>query len=158
MKRFLLWTNWQAANSTENGWGGLRFSRWPSSTDNQIGIGIGPQQIPKMAWKEFCVSDYDAVSLPGPRSYRRVLFTPSLCAVYTAAMTFCAYHRVKGDLIEPLKRSSVSRIKLSFKRGLRFCFSMPDTCKAQSLAMSGSRRAFAFVKDDGTLCRAFRQT
>jgi len=66
-------------------------------------------------------------------------------------------HRVKGDLIEPLKRgSSVIPIKLAFS-GIAIRFAMPDTWQAQSLAILFEKGSTSW-KDDGTYCRSVRKT
>lgn len=131
--------------------GATRFSRWLRFYDKQIGKGTGLGRFRKgierilRAWVAAAHFSKDQLSME--------LYTVCDESIHKQFEPSVAYHRVKGDLVEPLQQEFGIPIKLSFKLD-------PDTkchprhLQTQSLAIL-FEKGFDILKDNGSLCRSF---
>lgn len=131
--------------------GATRFSRWLRFYDKQIGKGTGLSRFRKGLEKILRLW-IDAAHYPKSQ-LSADLFTVVDESPYKTHEPSVAYHRVRGDLIEPLQQQFGIQIKFSFKRD------SDSICHARHLQTQSVailfERGFDFVEDDGTLCRAF---
>lgn len=134
--------------------GATRFSRWLRFYDKQIGKGTsltrfrnGMERILNV-WVSAAHFPKNQLSIE--------LFTVSDESQFKQLEPSVAYHRVRGDLVEPLQQQIGIPIKLSVKRD-------PDSkchprhLQTQSLAIM-FEKGFDILDGSGALCRTFMTT